>query len=155
MIGLSAYVYSMCENKIVGAFIFGLGLLTICAFKLNLFTGKVGEASIKDIEFLEATFLANALGMIIAMLLFKFAPGFISAGIACGSLMQMGVALYSKHPWATVACVAAFLLSGSKHCIAMIFNYQASIEWLVLLLSTIIGNFVGAKIVALSGITRN
>nr|DAI86283.1 MAG TPA: Nitrite transporter NirC-helical inner membrane protein, ion [Caudoviricetes sp.] len=116
LIGLSAYIYSSCENKIVGAFLFGLGLLTICTFKLNLFTGKIGEGKLGECLLI---FAANALGIFIAVYLLKWPPWCISAGIACGTLMQMGVALYSKYPWATVMCVAAFLLSDSTHCHAL------------------------------------
>ena len=156
LIGLSAYVYSACSNKIVGAFLFGLGLLTICRFKLNLFTGAVGESKIKDINKLYLIFFSNALGMVLAIILLKLAPYEIAAGIACGSLMQIGVSLYSLHPLATVACVAAFLLSNSNHCIAMLYNFDLrSIEYLWMLGCAIIGNIIGAKIISIGGIKRN
>ena len=74
LIGLCSYVYSICENKIVGAFLFGLGLLTICTFKLNLFTGMVGESKLKDISRCVLIFIANVLGMLFAIILFKIAP---------------------------------------------------------------------------------
>ena len=41
-IGLGGTVYLSCDNKILGAFLFGLGLFTILNFGFNLFTGKVG-----------------------------------------------------------------------------------------------------------------
>ncbi|MBQ8382437.1 MAG: formate/nitrite transporter family protein [Clostridia bacterium] len=41
-ISVGGAVYFSCPNKIVGSFLFGLGLCTIIFFKLNLFTGKVG-----------------------------------------------------------------------------------------------------------------
>lgn len=41
-IGIGGMVYLNCENKIVGAFMFSIGLLTILIFGFNLYTGKVG-----------------------------------------------------------------------------------------------------------------
>ena len=156
LIGLSAYVYSVCSNKIIGAFIFGLGLLTICRFKLKLFTGAVGESKAKDFKEMAFIFLSNILGMALAIFLLKFLPYEIAAGIACGSLMQIGVSLYSVHPFATILCVAAFLLSNSNHCIAMIYNFDpGSLEYILMLIFSIIGNIIGAKIVYIGGVKRN
>ena len=42
-IGLGGTVYLSCDNKILGSFLFGLGLFTILNFGFNLFTGKVGH----------------------------------------------------------------------------------------------------------------
>ena len=39
-ISLGGIVFLSVENKIIGSFLFAVGLLTILAFKLNLFTGK-------------------------------------------------------------------------------------------------------------------
>lgn len=156
LIGLSAYIYAACENKTVGAFLFGLGLLTICAFKLYLFTGKVGESKPAEILQCSLIFIMNAIGVVVAVLLLKWSPWrSFSAGVACGSLMQMGVSLYSKHPWATVMCVAAFLLSDSKHCIAMLYTAEPeSLLWWAILSGAIVGNIFGAKIVALGGVKK-
>lgn len=41
-IGLGGTAYLSCDNKILGSFLFGLGLFTILNFGFNLFTGKVG-----------------------------------------------------------------------------------------------------------------
>lgn len=43
-IGLGGTVYLSCENKYLGAFLFGLGLFVILSFDFALFTGKVGYA---------------------------------------------------------------------------------------------------------------
>ena len=42
LIGLGCTIYLSCPNKIVGAFLFSIGLLMICYYQLNLYTGKVG-----------------------------------------------------------------------------------------------------------------
>lgn len=155
LIGLSACIYSACDNKIVGAMLFGLGLLTICAFKLNLFTGMIGETNLCDFTKYALVFIENAFGMIFAILIFKLCPSHISAGVLCGSLMQMGVALYKKHPWATIMCVMAFLLSDARHCIAMIYNAEpAQAEWWIAFCWAVVGNMLGAKIVAMGGVRR-
>lgn len=41
-IGIGGMVYLGCDNKVVGAFMFSIGLLTILIFGFNLYTGKVG-----------------------------------------------------------------------------------------------------------------
>lgn len=43
-IGIGGIVYLSCENKVVGSFLFGMGLFVILTFGLMLFTGKVGYA---------------------------------------------------------------------------------------------------------------
>lgn len=156
LIGLAAYIYSACSNKIVGAALFGLGLLTICTFRLRLFTGMVGEAKLAALFSCALVFLENAFGVMLAILMFKLLPRYISAGIVCGSLMQMGISLYKKHPWATVMCVMAFLLSDAKHCIAMLYSIEpAQINWWIMFASAIAGNIIGAKVVAFGGVRRD
>ena len=40
-IGLGGTVFLACENRVVGAFLFSVGLFTICTNGLNLYTGRV------------------------------------------------------------------------------------------------------------------
>ena len=40
-IGLGGLVYLSVENKVLGAFLFSVGLFTVCTMGLSLFTGKV------------------------------------------------------------------------------------------------------------------
>lgn len=40
-IGLGGTVFLACENQVIGAFLFSIGLFTICTNGLNLYTGKV------------------------------------------------------------------------------------------------------------------
>lgn len=42
MIGIGATAYLSLENKIVGSFLFSIGLFIILTKELNLFTGKIG-----------------------------------------------------------------------------------------------------------------
>lgn len=42
MIGIGGTIYLSLENKVVGAFLFAIGLFVICTREFNLYTGKVG-----------------------------------------------------------------------------------------------------------------
>ncbi|MBO4500628.1 MAG: formate/nitrite transporter family protein, partial [Clostridia bacterium] len=42
MISIGGTVYMICPNKLLGAFMFALGLFMVCVWKFNLFTGKIG-----------------------------------------------------------------------------------------------------------------
>ena len=42
MIAIGSAVYINCSNKIIGAILFSVGLITIMQLKFNLFTGKIG-----------------------------------------------------------------------------------------------------------------
>ena len=64
-IGLGGTVYLSCDNKILGSFLFGLGLFTILNFGFNLFTGKVGyfvNNKINYWSFLGIVWLGNFIG---------------------------------------------------------------------------------------------
>lgn len=64
-IGIGGTVYLSVTDKLVGAFLFSLGLLTIVVFGFNLFTGKVGYIPLRKpgyaVEVL-CTLLGNILG---------------------------------------------------------------------------------------------
>ena len=45
MIGIGAIIYLSCTNKIVGSFLFAIGLFVIISFQFNLYTGKIGYMS--------------------------------------------------------------------------------------------------------------
>ena len=42
MIGIGGIAYLSITNKIIGAFIFSIGLISICIYNMNLYTGKIG-----------------------------------------------------------------------------------------------------------------
>jgi len=146
IIGLCAYLYQNCVNNIVGAFLFGIGLVTICECKLPLFTGRVGSSN--DVKFLAKTFFLNIIGILIAKAIFTYLPYYLAMGIGCGMLMQIGVVMYRRTPLVTIMCIAAFILCGFKHCIAMAFNHVDPIVWLLV----IAGNIIGAKIMFIGGV---
>lgn len=68
-IGVGVSVYLNMENKIVGSFLFSVGLLSILIFGMNLFTGKVGYiVRNKPVYCLEVilTWLGNLTGTVAA-----------------------------------------------------------------------------------------
>ena len=49
-IAMGGVVFLSLNNKIVGAFMFSLGLFAVCTLKYNLFTGKVGYLFCNDVK---------------------------------------------------------------------------------------------------------
>lgn len=52
MIGVGGVVFLSCENKLTGAIFFSLGLMTIIARGMLLFTGKAGYAAEQPVSYL-------------------------------------------------------------------------------------------------------
>lgn len=145
LIGLCADINNRIGG-LCGAFLFSIGLLTICMLEFSLFTGKVGSSN--DAKKLFTTFVLNIFGVIIMRILFTFNNMFV-LGIGCGMLMQIGVTAYKKNlPILTIMCVMAFILAGYKHCIAYVYNSLDIINFVLIVL----GNIVGAKICYYGGI---
>ena len=145
LIGLCADINNRIGG-LCGAFLFSIGLLTICMSELSLFTGKVGSSN--DAKELFTTFVLNIFGVIIMRILFTFNNMFV-LGIGCGMLMQIGVTAYKKNlPILTIMCVMAFILAGYKHCIAYAYNSLDVMNFTLIVL----GNIIGAKICYYGGV---
>ena len=52
VIGIGGIAYLAIQNKIVGSFIFSVGLLTVCMYSLNLYTGKVGYILVNKVSYI-------------------------------------------------------------------------------------------------------
>lgn len=50
LIGIGGIAFLLAENKLIGALLFAVGLFSICAFQLHLFTGKICYALQADID---------------------------------------------------------------------------------------------------------
>ena len=145
LIGLCADINNRIGG-LCGAFLFSIGLLTICMSELSLFTGKVGSSN--DAKELFTTFVLNIFLLIIMRILFTFNNMFV-LGIGCGMLMQIGVTAYKKNfPILTIMCVMAFILAGYKHCIAYAYNSLDVMSFALIVL----GNIIGAKICYYGGV---
>lgn len=145
MIGIGAVIYIRCENKIVGAMLFTVGLFTICAFGMNLFTGKIGYIiSNKNNPNCLIIWLGNLLGASVSMALVRIAKpdiqekakalmdgklalnplAVIILSFFCGILMYVAVENYRSNPHGIgkvtglFLCVSVFILAGFEHSVA-------------------------------------
>lgn len=151
MIGIGGCVYLSCDNKYIGAFLFSLGLFTICEFALGLYTGKVGYIFIKKGNFyieVLMTLLANAVGTVICGLLMRAARGDIIEKVSvmcdakldltyvstlirafmCGVLMFVAVNSYNEGNGVgkyigIFTAIPVFILSGFEHSVANVFYF--------------------------------
>ncbi len=83
-IAMGGVVFLSLNNKIVGAFMFSLGLFAVCTLKYNLFTGKVGYLFNNDVKtylpWCLMVWVGNLVGSIIVaelVRLTRVAPGII------------------------------------------------------------------------------
>ncbi|WP_157868350.1 formate/nitrite transporter family protein [Acholeplasma palmae] len=159
LIGIAGTIYLTLDNKTVGAFLFGFGLLVICSNKLNLYTGKVGYIIDRKPNYLIDVLIiiiGNFIGTgLIALMVnlgglldvveiakqtvlhkldHKPLETFMLA-IGCGMLMYIGVDGYYKNKndfgkvIIVVMAVAIFILAKFEHSIADMFYFMVSGTW--------------------------
>ncbi len=174
MIGIGDVVNTMCENRVAGALLFGLGLLCILHNGFYLYTGKIGiiyRAQDKRAESLHllAGLICNILAVMLVVKLYMTANAdfaekivqtaqnlsaqqtmscFLGA-IFCGMLMTVATVSYRRENMMaetviTLFCVMVFILSGFKHCIANAYMLLFSGCDYVNYLAMIAGNTVGS-----------
>ena len=159
MIGIGGIAYLAIPNKIVGSFIFSIGLLTVCMYSLNLYTGKVGYILVNKINYIfEVLFslIGNFIGTFLVgnliritrygdyietarnIVNIKLADNIISIfilSIFCGIIMYIAVNNYKKETSdlgkyiIIVMGVMAFILSGFEHCVANMFYFSVAGIW--------------------------
>ncbi len=158
-IGMGGIAYLAISNKIVGSFIFSIGLLTVCMYSLNLYTGKVGYILVNKascvIE-LVLSLIGNFIGTFIVgnlMRLTRFstyietAKSIVSTklsdnilsifilSILCGIIMYIAVNNYKKESSdigkyiLIIMGVMAFILCGFEHCVANMFYFSIAGVW--------------------------
>ena len=158
-IGIGGIVYLSCDNKYIGAFLFGTGLFVILSFGFNLFTGKVGYAvenkpsyiiDLLIIWFGNLVGTAATGGLILCTRISGI--GEKAAGICetklsddllsililsffCGMLMFIAADGFKKieNPVGKILAiflpVMVFILSGFEHCVANMFYFTAAQAW--------------------------
>lgn len=154
LIGVGGIVYLSCDIKYIGAFLFSLGLFTICEFGLKLYTGEVGYIFIKKGNYylgVLKTLLGNIVGAFIAGMLTMVAKPEISQKAAllceaklaeaplqtlilsffCGVLMFIAVNVYRNGTGAgryigIFTAVPVFILCGFEHCMANMYYFFSS-----------------------------
>lgn len=167
MIAIGAVVYLNCPNRIVGAFLFSVGLIVIMEFELNLYTGKVGYArAFKDSLRLALIFIMNAAGCSLIFLLptndainiWVYHTGYplyvvFSRAIVCGILIYVCVHQHKINSrkvsiMTTLVAIPSFILGGAEHSIAdicfMFAARQITLEGITFILTVAIGNAVGS-----------
>jgi len=178
LIALAGGTYLSCNSfitdpniaKLVGSFLFSIGLIAVLVLEANLFTGKIGYVeSWHKFGLACACLVYNVLAAFFIGLLYRglhisdaigpFAPGsarllkswyqMLFDGFGCGALIYLAVELYrrTKNFIPVIICVMAFILSGTEHSIADAFFLGASqFSWQAFgyLWLVILGNSFGA-----------
>ncbi len=154
LISIGGIAYLAIDNKIVGSFIFSFGLLTVCMYSFNLYTGKVGYILVNKLNYLKELFislLGNFIGTLLVgniMRLTRFKNYIDTAknivniklndnilsifilAIFCGMIMYIAVNNYKKEKnvigkYMTIFMgVMAFILCGFEHCVANMFYFS-------------------------------
>ena len=154
MIGVGATSYVACEQKYLGAFLFTIGLLAICIYGMNLFTGKIGYLLDRDKSywpFLGIVWIGNFVGTyIMAGMLRAFRPDLVAKcatmcqaklaetpiqtivlGIFCGLLVYIAVDCYKKQEdlgryLGVLIGIPAFIVCGFEHVVADMYYFSVA-----------------------------
>lgn len=134
LIGIGGTVFLSQVNPVVGSFLFAIGLFTIVAFQLQLFTGKIGYLPFqKPVYFIELiiTWVGNLIGTgltaymirssrvypslaekVAGIVDVKLSDNFVSIfmlAIFCGMLMFIAVDVYRNVQGSTLRFIAVFV----------------------------------------------
>lgn len=171
-IAIGGCVYMACDVKWVGAILFSVGLMTVVAFGLDLYTGKVGYAVDNGPSYLLGLIviiIGNFLGCLLVGLMMPYdAAGpavdaklaldwyrVLFKGFMCGILMFIAVDFYKQRKsfLAIFFCVPVFILAGFEHSIADMFYFCSagvfSFDALIFIVLVIIGNGLGGVLIPL------
>ena len=176
MVSIGGAVFLACENRIAGAVLFSVALLSICMAGYSLYTGKIGFIPEKhDKEAFSVLFLGllgNTVGTILCGLLIRYAfaasaetaetictakltqtfLGTLIRGTFCGILMYTAVKIYrdNRSPLGILFCIPVFILSGFEHSVADNFSFAASgivsLKAFGFIVTVILGNSIGGML---------
>ncbi len=149
----TTYLFLKTDYQIIGAFLFGFGLLCVVTLDYKLYTGRIGYLIDKDKKYIIEILwivLGNILGALLIMSIIylanyeiiinaskslvatKLSKGIIEIfglSIMCGMLMYLGVDGYKRidNPVARVVvnifAVVIFVLLGFEHSIANVYYF--------------------------------
>lgn len=172
-IGVGCFIFLSCNNPILGALLFSVGLSAVVVFNLNLFTGRSGFISdANDARRLILVLLLNLISAFLFGLLSSLLctdlqisadelvsnrlttnlPSFVIKSVVTGFLMTLAVESEknSSNHLIMFLSVMSFILAGCYHCIADSFYYGASSLLFdnigsisIRLIITILFNFIG------------
>lgn len=159
MISLGGTIYLSLDNKALGAFLFSIGLFSICVNGYNLYTGKIGyviDNKPKYLIELLFTLLGNLIGTVSSgYILFlsrignnlrdkasiigniKLDDNLLSIFILstfCGIIMYLAVDIYKRVEGfgryiGIFMGITVFILAGFEHCVANMFYFSAANLW--------------------------
>ena len=161
MISIGCTIYLYLKNKMLGAFLFSIGLYSICAFGLNLYTGKIGYVINNKPKYLLEllfTLIGNLLGTLYAGYLLTFTRigttlanqaetisivklndtliSIFILSMFCGMIMFLAVDLYKRindfgKYVGIFMGITIFILCGFEHCVANMFYFTISRLWCI------------------------
>lgn len=182
-ISIGCLINMSCDNKYIGAFLFSFGLLTICQFEYNLFTGKV--CYLDDKKILAIILFYNFIGCIITATIVNIAYptklnetvltictnklkqpllSVLFLSILCNMMIFFAVDGYKrKNVIILIGAIAIFILCGFEHCVANMFYFifyifkekNISLSIVIFLITNIIGNYIGGRIMKRTGAILN
>lgn len=152
LIGIGGAVFLESENRVIGAILFSVALICICAKGYSLYTGKVGYLAFShrasDLKNLAFCFLGNLIGTFAAGNAIRFSqsalfekaaalcetkltqsiPSALIRALFCGILMYLAVSVYrEKNTYIGILfCVPVFILAGFEHSIADLLYFFAA-----------------------------
>ena len=159
MIGIGGIAYLAIENKIVGSLLFSIGLLTVCMYTMNLYTGKIGYLITNKLKYLWeliSALVGNFIGTFFVGFLIRHSrfDAYITKAkelskiklndnllsifilaVFCGIMMYIAVNSYKTKtdPFGKyipiLMCVMTFILCGFEHCVANMFYFSAAGAW--------------------------
>ena len=170
-IGLGCIGYLMAPDRVSGAFLFSIGLLSILNLKWNLFTGVICKSLF--VNKIGITYICNLIGIILMAIFYavkaegnleavkvlaskKMDAGHISrifAGVLCEICIYIAVIGFNKMKSEIVKClivivsVMVFVLCGFEHSIADMFYMllgRPGFWSIIFVIEVTIGNLLGA-----------
>ncbi len=174
-IAMGGVIFLSCENKVVGSFLFSLGLISVLVFGFNLYTGKVCNVDfLKKPLTLLLIWVGNLVGAMIPVILTynklsevatasaanRLSKPLYQAfldGIFCGFCIAVAVKGYAKAEGIgkfliVVLGVMMFILAGAEHCVADMFYLVVGrgevLSTIVFLLVVTAGNTVGGALLS-------
>lgn len=151
LIAMAGWIYLVVQgldlggwNKVIGSFMFSIGLVAVVILEANLFTGKVGYINTKQ-KLIDGIIIV-IVNLLIAYLIGLLYQGCIEVsnamvsriekswyrifvdGLGCGVCIYIAVEGYKKTKSLipVILGVMAFILGGFEHCVADAFYLGAS-----------------------------
>ena len=148
VIGLGGHAYLMAPDKVIGAFLFSIGLMSVVVFQLSLCTGKMCfKQSYNSKTYIPLVLLFNIIGAGILGVMDRLSKPLSTAAnatvnmklemsntqvlvdsIICTLFIGIAVKGYKKadgfgKPLMIVMGVMGFILSGAQHIIANVYYF--------------------------------